>query len=85
MSSPPPPTPTPPTSVPVPSDDDKSEFLLSCRYGELDDVRRFVDTFGAELALTGVKDTNANTPLHMVAGNGHEGKAFLFDFFLNQL
>ena len=73
----------PPT--PVPSDDDKAEFLLSCRYGELDDVRRFVDTFGAELALTGVKDTNANTPLHMVAGNGHEGKQPPLHFFLNQL
>ena len=76
---------SPPTPTPTPSDDDKAEFLLSCRYGELDDVRRFVDTFGAELALTGVTDENANTPLHMVAGNGHEGKASSSIFFSNQL
>lgn len=62
----------------TPSADEKSEFLLSCRYGELDDVRQFVDTYGARTALLDVHDDNGNTPLHMVAGNGHEGELCIF-------
>ncbi|KAI0079235.1 cytoplasmic protein [Panus rudis PR-1116 ss-1] len=53
-----------------PSDEDRDELLLSCRYGDLEDIQRFVDNFGAE-ALTEVRDESGNTVLHMVSANGH--------------
>ncbi|CAK5281941.1 unnamed protein product [Mycena citricolor] len=53
-----------------PSTDEQEEFLLSCRYGDLDDVKTFVDTFGAESAAQ-VRDDNGNSALHMLCGNGH--------------
>jgi uncharacterized protein len=52
--------------------DDKEDLLLSCRYGELDQVQRFVGTYGSG-SLGDVKDENGNTVLHMACGNGHEG------------
>lgn len=69
------------STFPTPSADEKSEFLLSCRYGELDDVRQFVDTYGARTALLDVHDDNGNTPLHMVAANGHDGELSPSPFF----
>ncbi|KAF8529842.1 cytoplasmic protein [Gautieria morchelliformis] len=51
--------------------DDKEDLLLSCRYGDLDDVQRFVGTYGSD-SLDDVKDDNGNTVLHMACGNGHE-------------
>ena len=56
----------------IPTYEDKEEMLLSCRYGDLDDVKHFVETFGA-LHLPSVQDENGNTVLHMLAGNGHTG------------
>lgn len=53
--------------------DDKDELLLSCRYGDLDDVQLFVKQFGAE-SLADVRDDNGNTGLHMLCGNGHIGE-----------
>ncbi|KAH9485622.1 Ankyrin repeat-containing protein P16F5.05c [Psilocybe cubensis] len=53
-----------------PSDDDKSEVLLSCRYGDLEDVQDYVNKFGAP-SLTDVRDENKNTILHMICANGH--------------
>ncbi|KAF8591072.1 ankyrin [Ramaria rubella] len=53
------------------TEDDKEELLLSCRYGELDQVQHFVDKYGAG-SLGEVRDENGNTILHMTCGNGHE-------------
>ncbi|KAK7057797.1 ankyrin repeat-containing protein P16F5.05c [Favolaschia claudopus] len=54
----------------APSTNDQEDFLLSCRYGDLDDVKQFIDSFGAA-AAAGIHDDNGNTPLHMLCGNGH--------------
>ncbi|KAJ7133689.1 ankyrin repeat-containing domain protein [Mycena crocata] len=54
----------------APTTDEQNEFLLSCRYGDLDDVKEFVDKFGVG-AAAGVRDDNGNTALHMLCGNGH--------------
>lgn len=62
---------TPPP--PSPSNDDLEELLLSCRYGELDEVKSFVERFGRDAVAT-VRDENGNTVLHMACGNGHNGK-----------
>ena len=59
--------------APTPSSDEKEELLLSCRYGDLDDVKQFVDKFGGD-ALRDIRDDNGNNALHMVCGNGHEGE-----------
>ncbi|KAJ3929928.1 MAG: hypothetical protein NXY57DRAFT_1014535 [Lentinula lateritia] len=50
--------------------EDKDEILLSCRYGELEDVQGYVEKFGAE-SLAQIRDDNGNTILHMISGNGH--------------
>lgn len=60
------------STLPTPTADDNEELLLSCRYGDLDDVRAFVEKFGAE-AATAARDENGNTVLHMTCANGHEG------------
>lgn len=57
----------------VPTDDEKDDLLISCRYGDLDDVQDFVNKFGQE-SLAAIQDDNANTILHMVCGNGHLGE-----------
>lgn len=57
----------------APTDDEKDELLLSCRYGELEEIQQFVEKFGNE-ALTDVHDANGNTVLHMVCANGHTGE-----------
>ncbi|KAJ7592194.1 ankyrin repeat-containing domain protein [Mycena floridula] len=61
-----------------PSADDNEEILLSCRYGDLEDIQKFVEKFGAE-ALANVRDDNGNTILHMICGNGHTD---LLDYLL---
>lgn len=55
-----------------PTHDDLEDLLLSCRYGELDEVKSFVQTYGAE-PVSAVRDENGNTVLHMCCGNGHTG------------
>lgn len=55
-----------------PTTEEKDEFLLCCRYGDLDDVRNFIDKFGIDATLA-ITDNNGNTPLHMCCANGHEG------------
>ncbi|KAJ7744672.1 ankyrin repeat-containing domain protein [Mycena metata] len=62
----------------APSTDEQEEFLLSCRYGDLDDVKQFVDQFGVA-AAGAVHDDNGNTALHMLCGNGH---ADILDYLL---
>ncbi|KIY46157.1 ankyrin [Fistulina hepatica ATCC 64428] len=61
-----------------PSDDDIEEFLLSCRYGDLDDVKAFHSRFGDE-AVACSRDDNGNTAVHMACGNGHTD---VLDFLL---
>ncbi|KAJ7099327.1 ankyrin repeat-containing domain protein [Mycena belliarum] len=61
-----------------PTTDEKDDFLLSCRYGDLDDVKQFVAQFGTAAAAEATDD-NGNTALHMLCGNGH---ADLLDFLL---
>lgn len=60
--------------------EDKEDLLLSCRYGELDQVQRFTEKFGTA-SLGDVKDENGNSILHMVCGNGHEGMALAVAVF----
>jgi ankyrin repeat protein len=61
-----------------PTDDDRQELLLSCRYGDLEDVKQFVSNFGAA-AVADTRDENGNTVLHMASANGHLGKhSFLY-------
>ncbi|KAH7929582.1 ankyrin [Leucogyrophana mollusca] len=55
---------------PSPSDDDLDDLLLSCRYGELEEVQQFVSKFGSGVIPT-IHDNNGNTVLHMVCANGH--------------
>ncbi|KAI0264252.1 ankyrin repeat-containing domain protein [Gloeopeniophorella convolvens] len=48
----------------------RSQLLLSCRYGDLGDVKLFIDRFGAA-AVDSARDENENTALHMASANGH--------------
>ncbi|EIN06434.1 ankyrin [Punctularia strigosozonata HHB-11173 SS5] len=64
--------------VQLPSEEERDDLLFSCRYGDLEDVQRFVDTFGAG-PLAETRDGNENTVLHMVSGNGH---ADVLDYLL---
>ncbi|KAF8706787.1 Ankyrin repeats (3 copies), partial [Rhizoctonia solani] len=54
-----------------PTNEDYDDLILSCRYGDIDDVRLFVDKFGVE-ATASARDENGNTVLHMVSANGHD-------------
>ena len=58
-----------------PTDEEKDELLLSCRYGDLEDIQQFVDKFGAE-SLNNIRDDSGNSVLHMVCANGHTGVPF---------
>jgi hypothetical protein len=58
----------------VPSNEEQVELLLSCRYGDLEDVQEFVKKFGPG-SLTKIRDDNGNTVLHMICGNGHSGES----------
>ncbi|KAH6914076.1 cytoplasmic protein [Coprinopsis sp. MPI-PUGE-AT-0042] len=51
-------------------DDERDELLLSCRYGDLDDVKAAVDKHGQAI-LESTRDDNQNTVLHMICANGH--------------
>lgn len=55
-----------------PTEEESQEFLLSCRYGELDEVKEFVEKFGAEV-VSDIRDDRGNSALHMICGNGHLG------------
>jgi len=54
----------------IPSPDDTEDLLLSCRYGDLDDAKSFIDRFGTA-PLGEARDENGNTILHMASANGH--------------
>ncbi|KAG8806974.1 hypothetical protein FRC17_004701 [Serendipita sp. 399] len=53
-----------------PSHDELEDLMLSCRYGDLEDVQAFVSRFGWA-PLNEVRDESGNTVLHMICGNGH--------------
>lgn len=53
--------------------DDIAELLLSCRYGDTEDIQHFITRFGPA-PLNDARDDNHNTVLHMVCANGHTGK-----------
>lgn len=59
-------------SIMAPSQEQLEDLLLSCRYGELDEVKAFVEEFGAE-SISAARDDRGNTVLHMCCGNGHVG------------
>jgi uncharacterized protein len=54
------------------SEEEEEDFLLSCRYGELDEVKRYIQKFGRDRLLS-ISDENGSNCLHMSAGNGHDG------------
>lgn len=58
----------------TPSPDDTEDLLLSCRYGDLDDVKSFVDRFGTK-PVGEARDDNGNNVLHLASANGHIGKS----------
>jgi uncharacterized protein len=59
-------------SRPTPSEDELDDALLSCRYGDLDDLNEFIEKFG-DSHLSGIRDANGSTILHMACANGHAG------------
>ena len=56
-----------------PSYEDIEELLLSCRYGDLEDLKSFVQRFGTN-SVGEARDENGNTVLHMASANGHIGE-----------
>ncbi|KAG6836196.1 hypothetical protein H0H93_010462 [Arthromyces matolae] len=54
----------------APSTDENDDVLLAARYGDLDDVREYVNKHGSD-SLSLIRDENDNTILHMASGNGH--------------
>lgn len=57
-------------AVSTPTPDDIAELLLSCRYGDTEDIQHFITRFGPA-PLNDARDDNRNTVLHMVCANGH--------------
>ncbi|OWT38468.1 hypothetical protein AYX14_02482 [Cryptococcus neoformans] len=53
-----------------PTEEQIEDAILSARFGDLDDLKTFVDAFGKE-ALAEARDERGNTVLHMCCGNGH--------------
>ncbi|EJD08377.1 uncharacterized protein FOMMEDRAFT_71069, partial [Fomitiporia mediterranea MF3/22] len=51
--------------------DELEELLLDCRYGELESVTTFIDTYGVNV-LANAHDERGNNVLHMCAANGHD-------------
>lgn len=56
-----------------PSEEQVEDLLLSCRYGDLDEVKAFVQQFGVE-PVQQARDDRGNNVLHMCCGNGHAGE-----------
>ncbi|ORX37647.1 hypothetical protein BD324DRAFT_622730 [Kockovaella imperatae] len=53
-----------------PSAEEVEEFMLSCRYGEIDEVKMFTDKYG-NAGVEAARDDRGNTALHMCSANGH--------------
>ncbi|KAF8256730.1 hypothetical protein EI94DRAFT_1763305 [Lactarius quietus] len=56
----------------TPAHEDTDDLLLSCRYGDLDDLKSFLQRFGPD-SVADARDENGNTVLHMASANGHIG------------
>jgi len=56
-----------------PTPEEIEDVLLSCRYGDLEDVQAFVEQFGDEPLKT-ARDDRGNNVIHMCCGNGHTGE-----------
>ncbi|KAL1413376.1 ankyrin repeat-containing protein [Vanrija albida] len=54
----------------APTTEELDELLLSCRYGEVEEVEEFAAKHGWD-AIAAAKDERGNTVLHMTSGNGH--------------
>ncbi|KAH9058244.1 ankyrin repeat-containing domain protein [Lactarius vividus] len=54
----------------IPSPEDTEDLILSCRYGDIDDLRSFIERFGTD-SVGNARDENGNTVLHMASANGH--------------
>ncbi|KZW02978.1 ankyrin [Exidia glandulosa HHB12029] len=54
----------------APSEEDVSNVLDACRYGDLDDVNAFLSSFSGPV-LAAARDDRGNSALHMAAANGH--------------
>ena len=61
------------TASTTPTQEQVEDFLLSCRYGELEEAQAFVEKFG-EGAVESARDDRGNSAVHMCCGNGHVGK-----------
>ncbi|KAI0685584.1 cytoplasmic protein [Cytidiella melzeri] len=57
-------------SLAVPTDEEIEDVLLSCRYGDIDDIEQFVAKYGSD-SLNDIRDDRGNSVLHMVCANGH--------------
>ncbi|KAI5454529.1 ankyrin repeat-containing protein [Naganishia albida] len=64
-----------------PTEEEVEDLLLSCRYGDLEDVKAFVEQYGAE-SVQEARDDRGNNVLHMCCGNGH---ADVLEFLLSIL
>lgn len=62
--------------LPLPTDEEKEELLLSCRYGDVEDIEQFVNKFGPE-SLNDIRDERGSSVLHMVCANGHTGVFYI--------
>jgi ankyrin repeat protein len=60
-----------------PSSQEDDDLLLSCRFGDLEDIKHFVVKFGQE-PLSDLRDHNGNTVLHLSSANGHIGEPCSF-------
>jgi ankyrin repeat protein len=56
----------------TPTQEQYEEFVLACRFGDLEDVEAFTKEFGFD-AINDARDDRGNTALHMICGNGHLG------------
>jgi hypothetical protein len=65
----------------TPTQEEVEDFLLSCRYGELEEVKAFVEKFG-EGAVESARDDRGNSAVHMCCGNGHVGMSYLIGQYL---
>ena len=65
----------------APNQEQLDEFLLACRFGDLEDVKAFTDEFGWDSVQT-ARDDRGNSALHMCCGNGHLGTLFHCSWFL---
>ncbi|KAF8315912.1 cytoplasmic protein [Clavulina sp. PMI_390] len=55
----------------APTPDELEDVILSARFGELDEIKAFVEKYGAT-TLSEARDESGNSVLHMTCANGHQ-------------